>query len=118
MSNFVSNSLNKITFHTLLLVGGVFLKKNKKNYKYAHNDLTILFKRATMQSTKKLNDDFFSYFWRLFLLKTPRITILEYELIINKKLYDQGVITEQQYDEVCKIIYEKISRCSKEVKSC
>ena len=33
MSNFVSNSLNKITFHTLLLVGGVFLKKNKKNYK-------------------------------------------------------------------------------------
>ena len=58
MSNFVCNSLNKITFHTLLLVGGVFLKKNKKNYKYAHNDLTILFKRATMQSTKKLNDDF------------------------------------------------------------
>ena len=57
MSNFVSNSLNKITFHTLLLVGGVFLKKNKKNYKYAHNDLTILFKRATMQSTKKLNDN-------------------------------------------------------------
>lgn len=56
MSNFVSNSLNKITFHTLLLVGGVFLKK--KNYKYAHNDLTIIFKRATMQSTKKLNDDF------------------------------------------------------------
>lgn len=55
MSNFVSNSLNKITFHTLLLVGGVFLKKN---YKYAHYDLTILFKRATMQSTKKLNDDF------------------------------------------------------------
>lgn len=58
MSNFVFNSLNKITFHTLLLVGGVFLKKNKKNYKYVHNDLTILFKRATMQSTKKLNDDF------------------------------------------------------------
>ena len=58
MSNFVFNSLNKITFHTLLLVGGVFLKKNKKNYKYPHNDLTILFKRATMQSTKKLNDDF------------------------------------------------------------
>lgn len=58
MSNFVFNSLNKITFHTLLLVGGVFLKKNKKNYKYDHNDLTILFKRATMQSTKKLNDNF------------------------------------------------------------
>ena len=37
---------------------------------------------------------------------------------IFKKLYDQGVITEQQYDEVCKIIYEKINRCSKEVKNC
>lgn len=58
MSNFVSDSLNEIAFHTLLLVGGVFLKKIKKNYKYAHNDLTILFKRATMQSTKKLNDNF------------------------------------------------------------
>ena len=52
------------------------------------------------------------------MFETPRIAILEYELIINQKLYDQDVITEQQYDEVCKIIYEKISRCSKEVKSC
>ena len=52
------------------------------------------------------------------MFETPRITILEYELVINRKLYDQGVITEQQYDEVCKIIYEKINRCSKEVKSC
>lgn len=43
---------------------------------------------------------------------TPKITILEYELIINKKLYDQGVITERQYDEVCKTIYEKIKHCS------
>ena len=58
MSNFVSNSLNKITFHTLLLVGGVFLKKIKKFFKYAHNDLTIILNKATMQSTKKLNDDF------------------------------------------------------------
>ncbi len=58
MSNFVSDSLNEIAFHTLLLVGGVFLKKNKKNYKYPHNDLTILYKRATMQSTKKSNDNF------------------------------------------------------------
>lgn len=66
MSNFVSNSLNKITFHTLLLVGGVFLKKN---YKYAHNDLTILFKRATMQSTKKLNDDFSLIFGGFFYWK-------------------------------------------------
>lgn len=52
------------------------------------------------------------------MFEIPTITILEYELIINKKLYDQGVITEQQYDEVCKIIYEKINRCSKEAKSC
>ena len=52
------------------------------------------------------------------MFETPRITMLEYELIINKKLYDQGIITEQQYDEVCKMIYEKISYCSKETKSC
>ena len=51
------------------------------------------------------------------MFETPRIAILEYELIINKKLYDQDVITEQQYDEVCKIIYEKINRYSKEVKN-
>ena len=44
--------------HTLLLVGGVFLKKIKKFFKYTHNDLTTLFKRGTMQSTKKLNDNF------------------------------------------------------------
>lgn len=50
--------------------------------------------------------------------ETSKVAILEYELIINKKLYDQGVITEQQYDEVCKIIYEKINRYSKEVKKC
>ncbi len=43
--------------HTLLLVGGVFLKKNKKSFKYTHNDL-ILLKRGTMQSTKRLNDNF------------------------------------------------------------
>lgn len=41
------------------------------------------------------------------MFETPRITILEYELIINKKLYNQGIITEQQYNDVCKIIYEK-----------
>ena len=52
------------------------------------------------------------------MFKTPKITIFEYELIINKELYNQGVITEQQYNEVCKIIYEKINRCSKKVKSC
>lgn len=52
------------------------------------------------------------------MFETPKIAILEYELIINKKLYDQMIITEQQYNEVCKIIYEKINRCSKEVNSC
>lgn len=50
------------------------------------------------------------------MFKTPRITILEYELIINKKLYNQGIITEHQYNDVCKIIYEKINHCNKEVK--
>lgn len=52
------------------------------------------------------------------MFEISRITIFEYELIINKKLYYQGIITEQQYEEVCKVIYEKISHCSKEVKSC
>ena len=50
------------------------------------------------------------------MFETPRITILEYELIINKKLYNQGIITEQQYNDVWKIIHEKIRHCDKEVK--
>lgn len=50
------------------------------------------------------------------MFETPKVAILEYELIINKKLYNQGIITEQQYNDVCKIIYEKISHCDKEVK--
>ena len=50
------------------------------------------------------------------MFETPKITVLEYELIINKKLYDQGIITEQQYNDVCKIIYEKIIHCNKEFK--
>lgn len=49
------------------------------------------------------------------MFETPRIAILEYELIINKKLYDKDIITEQQYEKVCKIIYEKISHCNKEI---
>lgn len=52
------------------------------------------------------------------MIKAPRITILEYELIINKKLFDQGIITEQQYNEFCKIVYEKINYYSKEIKCC
>ena len=49
--------------------------------------------------------------------KTPRITILEYELIINKKLYEQNIITQKQYNEVCKIIYKKINHQIKEVEN-
>ena len=45
------------------------------------------------------------------MINTPRITILEYELIVNKKLFDIAAITEQQYNEVNNIIYEKINRC-------
>lgn len=41
----------------------------------------------------------------------PKNVIFEYELIINKKLYDGKVINERQYDEICKTLYEKISRC-------
>lgn len=52
------------------------------------------------------------------MIQTPRVAILEYELIINKKLFDSGSITEQQYNEVCKVIYEKINQFHKEVKKC
>ena len=52
------------------------------------------------------------------MFETPRIVVLEYELIINKKIYDKGIITKQQYEEVCKIIHEKITHYSKEVKKC
>lgn len=51
-------------------------------------------------------------------MKTPKITVLEYELIINRKLFDSGVITKQQYEEVMKIIYEKINYFNKGVKNC
>lgn len=44
--------------HTLLLIGGVFLKKFKKFFKYAYNDLTISFKRGTIQANKRFNDNF------------------------------------------------------------
>lgn len=46
-------------------------------------------------------------------MEIPRVTILEYELIINQKLYDQGIITEQQYNDVYKIISDKIKRFNK-----
>ena len=40
----------------------------------------------------------------------PRISVLEVELIINNQLLEDGVISETQYYEVCKIIYEKINQ--------
>lgn len=48
------------------------------------------------------------------MIKTPKIAILEYELIVNQKLFDNGAITEHQYRDVCNIIYNKISYCSTE----
>lgn len=43
-------------------------------------------------------------------INIPKISILEVELIINKQLLDDGVISENQYYEVCKIIYEKLNQ--------
>ncbi len=40
----------------------------------------------------------------------PKISILEVELIINNQLLEDGVISENQYYEVCKIIYEKLNQ--------
>lgn len=40
----------------------------------------------------------------------PKISILEVELIINNKLLEDGVISENQHYEFCKIIYEKLSQ--------
>ena len=39
-----------------------------------------------------------------------RVSILEVELIINKQLLEDGVISGNQYYEVCKIIYEKLNQ--------
>ena len=41
-------------------------------------------------------------------------TILEVELIINNQLFNEGIISELQYQEVCNLIYEKINQ-SKEI---
>lgn len=40
----------------------------------------------------------------------PKTSILEVELIINNQLLEDGVISENQYYEVCKIIYEKLNQ--------
>lgn len=42
-------------------------------------------------------------------INIPKISILEVQLIINNQLLEDGVISETQYHEVCKIIYEKIN---------
>ena len=51
------------------------------------------------------------------MINTPKITIFEYELIINQKLYDKGIISEKQYHDVCKIINKKISQYIKTKRS-
>ncbi len=43
-------------------------------------------------------------------INVPKISVLEVELIINNELLEDGVISETQYQEVCKIIYEKINQ--------
>lgn len=43
-------------------------------------------------------------------INIPRISVLEVELIMNKGLLENGLISEVQYHEVCKIIYEKINQ--------
>ena len=43
-------------------------------------------------------------------INIPRISVLEVELIINNQLLEKGIISEAQYHEVCKIIYEKINQ--------
>lgn len=44
------------------------------------------------------------------LVNIPKISVLEVELIINNQLFEDGTISETQYHEVCKIIYEKINQ--------
>lgn len=44
------------------------------------------------------------------LVNIPRVSVLEVELIINNQLLEDGIISETQYHEVCKIIYEKINQ--------
>ena len=43
-------------------------------------------------------------------INIPRISVLEIQLIINNQLHEEGVISERQYQEVYKIIYEKINQ--------
>lgn len=39
-----------------------------------------------------------------------RNSVLDIELIINNRLYEEGIISKIQYEEVCKIIYDKINK--------
>lgn len=43
-------------------------------------------------------------------VKIPKISILEVQLIINNQLFENGVISQTQYQEVCKILYNKINQ--------
>lgn len=44
----------------------------------------------------------------------PKISVLEVQLIINKYLFTERIISETQYNEVYKIIYEKIHQLKKQ----
>lgn len=43
----------------------------------------------------------------------PQLSVLEIQLIINNQLFVDGIISEAQYREVYKIIYEKIEQLKK-----
>ena len=43
----------------------------------------------------------------------PKISVLEVQLIINQCLFTDGIISENQYNEVYKMIYEKINQLKK-----
>lgn len=42
-------------------------------------------------------------------MSLSQVTILEYELVINKNLYNNNLITENQYLALNKLLQEKIT---------
>lgn len=43
-------------------------------------------------------------------INVPKIAVLEVELMINKYLFEKKIINRMQYEEVNKVIYEKINQ--------
>lgn len=43
-------------------------------------------------------------------IHVPKIAVLEVELMINKHLFEKKIINRMQYEEVNKVIYEKINQ--------